>query len=395
PLDLRAVSTFVSVRGGSDLALHRDFLLAVAASGALEPADGVMCLTRVPIDASAASDLVEQRIGERVQLTPLVRSALELTTLAPGLTVSTLHDLLGLVRPGDDIGTVFEQLEELRLLEVVGPGHDPAARLSDGVLETVVARGIGRMRRRRYHAAVIEALESLPPSQLGPVELGALARASLELARPIDPMLMTRAAMLSFRAPDMTLSLAIAAAAVEQGGGFQAEMALAVAESQNGLSTEAVERLNRLVADARDDVERSQAVTGLAGLVTERAVDPDWALGLTHLAGAVVRDPSALPRLDTARALMLHALGDADGAAQLVEPALDQLEGASLVHALFVLAGATMLRGELTRSFETLDRGVELMRAAGVDPWSVTLIRAVALGFEGRIGEAFGIVREF
>jgi ATP/maltotriose-dependent transcriptional regulator MalT len=92
---------------------------------------------------------------------------------------------------------------------------------------------------------------------------------------------------------------------------------------------------------------------------------------------------------------MLYTLGDSIGAAELVLPALDVLDGEALAQAHLVVATGALLTGELGLAMSSINRGEEVCRSMSSDSSRFLLLRAYVLSFLGRISEAIVLATRF
>ncbi|TAJ48539.1 MAG: LuxR family transcriptional regulator [Herbiconiux sp.] len=396
PLDPESVAGVVPWRGGADLALFHESVATARRTGALAMAGGVWRLSDGHRAAPQLRDLALSRFHAVQPLSAAREELLELVALAPELAVRSLEEASARLGIRTDVLAEFERLEQTGMIEVLGSAGDLRIRIRDGVVELVLARSMSALRRQRLSGMAVDVLETIPQSLLTPRETIILARYSLMLGRTPDAVLVARAAVASFREPDSGLTRQLAEAAVALAGGFDAEVVLAAAESQLGHSDLALARLEQLVTEAEGDVQRSQSVATLIALVQERVASPAWALDDSRSAAAAgLVDPSAFAHVNATRGLILQALGDTAGAAQLLEPAIGGLEGAALLQAHLAVSHVAMLSGRFARAHEALDAGRAILEQSGQDASGVELSRAVVLSYEGRIPESLALAEAF
>ena len=396
PLDPESVAGVVPRRGGADIALLRESVETARRSGALAIVDGVWRLSDGQRAEPHLRDLALSRFRAVQPLSPAQEELLELAALAPELALRSLDEAAAELGIRTDVTAELERLEQTGLLDVLGSAGDLRIRIRDGVVELVLTQSMGVLRRRRLSGVIVDVLEKISQSLLTPRETIILARFSLLLGRTPDAVLVARAAVASFRDPDPGLTRQLAEAAVALAGGFDAEVMLAAAESQLGHSDLALARLEQLVTEAEGDAQRSQSVATLIALVRERVTSPAWALDNSRTAAAAgLVDPSALAHLNATKGLILQAIGDTAGAAQLLEPALGGLEGPALLQAHLAISHVAMLSGRFVRAHEALDAGKRILEESGQDTSGVELSRAVVLSYEGRIRESLALAEAF
>ncbi|MCS5733399.1 helix-turn-helix transcriptional regulator [Herbiconiux daphne] len=389
PLDPDAVPAFVPRRAGSDLAALYESLDAAKKSLALARRSGTWQLHGPVPPSESLRQLLHGHAGAGADAATTA-ALLDLLGLVPGLTLQcalTLGDHLHLASPVD---AELERLEEFGVITTRDHNGTPSLRLRDGIVELLLPQTIATLRRRRLGAAVVEVLGAVGAAELAPGEIVAYARLAPEFGRRLDGGALTLAARASLRGADRELSVTLADAAVEAGGGFDAEMALAAAESQIGRSEAALDRLRRLVDAAQGDAQRGGALAELTRQVIERTPDAAAALSAT---AAIAAESGA--RRDALSGFMLFTLGDATGAATLVEPALGELSGEELGQAHFVVAVGAMLSGQIARAGNALDEAETTFASVGADVSRVQNMRANIAMFEGRIPEALAVMEAF
>jgi DNA-binding NarL/FixJ family response regulator len=394
PLSPSAIPAFIPARGGADIAALEEALSEARKSGVLVKTGESWRLTGVIPPSDSLRRLLHSRVGLGTEVSELTATVLDLISLTPGMTLVTAVQIAGELRLEGRIDAELERLEEAGVVEIVEGADGLRLRLRDGLIELLLAQTVGVLRRRRLTMAIVDVLLRVPSAELGAGDIVSLARNGLALGRPIDAESLTRAARASLRTTDHALAMQLATAAVRSGGGFDAEMALAAAESQSGLSDAARGRLHRLMGEAEGDLQLGEVLTAVTQLVLERAADSSAATAeLQSNANGLVGGPSA--RLNAIKGFMLFALGDPAGAADLVEPALDVLVGEERARAHFVIASASLHRGRLTRANESLDAAEAILIGMSADVSRVQVLRAHVKVFEGRIDDALATIRAF
>ncbi|MBF4572530.1 hypothetical protein ITJ64_08370 [Herbiconiux sp. VKM Ac-1786] len=397
-LDHDAVPQLVSARGGGHLAAFEEWIAWCRSSGALVEAGGVWSL-RAPIPRSDRlralvldRSAVEPRDGASGDAagTEVAEAALELLALAPGLALDTVIAVLArLGTPAAEAEAALERLEDRSMLAIVPSSPHEALYVRDGIDEEILAAGVGVLRRRRIAAAVVEVLSQSDPAQLGPAALVSLARYGLDLGVPPAPEVLVAAAKSALRSPDAGSALRIASAAVEAGGGFDAELTLAAAEAQAGFAGRASDRLERLVDTASDDIQRTDALHAMIRHVRESAVR----------AAPVIDDSSwdrlvpADARRDALKGFMLFSLDEPAAALALIEPALPALSGLEEAEAWFHVAAIRLSLGRLTSAEQALDEAERAYAACSADASHLQMLRMQIGVLRGRVRESLRTVR--
>jgi DNA-binding CsgD family transcriptional regulator/tetratricopeptide (TPR) repeat protein len=314
--------------------------------------------------------------------------------LAPGLTMDSLTTLLERMETSGDVQLQLEQLEQMGvILASVDPRGSQRLRLRirDAIDGVLVPQTISVLRRRRLTAAIVDVLAEVAPMDLAHGELIALADHSISIGAPVPSEIFTRAAKASLGTPDSQATLRIAAGAVEAGGGFDAEMALAAAEAQASFAGAALARLARIANEASDDVQRAEALQALVRHVRTSAAKP------IEIIDGITLGQLALPdaRRDMLKGLMLYDLGDPVAALDLIEPTLPELTGVELAEAWFHVGSVCLILGRVTRASAALDEAEAAYTAAGVDAAQVHMVRANANVLSGKAAESLSAVRMF
>ncbi|MFB2582074.1 LuxR C-terminal-related transcriptional regulator [Herbiconiux sp. P15] len=387
-----AVPAVIPRRGGADLVALRETLAEARRSGAIGLRDGFYGLTGAPLVGSVMRRNLHSAVLGSEPVTQTVGDLLDLVALVPGVGLQAVRRMMADIGITGPIDAELEQLEEDGIIAVEDSVAGPRLSLADGLMELYLPQTIGVMRRRRLATAAVTALSDVPLALLGPGELVAFARHSLWLGRSVEPGTLARAAHVSLRDPGATESAQLAQAAIDAGAGFDAQMAMAVAELNSGASDAALSRLRRLSAEAEGDAQKAEAVTTWLIHATER----QGATGLQPLPSSdLPSDAVSDLRASAVNGFILHALDDSVGAAALIEPALGVLVGEEVAQAHFVIANGALLEGRLTKSRAGLQMAEELLVKEGGDTSRIHLSGAILASFEGRIGEALAVVEQF
>lgn len=391
-LSALSLPSLIPSRGGIDLVILRAWLQSNRDQGALIDNGEHWVLTTTPTSNDHLRRLVSGRtISAEASFGRGAPSAIHLRdtiidviALAPGIRMSSLSAVVGELGHDPRIDAALERLEETGTITVLDEPGAIRLRLRDGLIEFIVPQALPPLRRRRLTSSVVDVFSSVGAGGLGAGELVAYGRYSLELHRPIEGPTLALAARASFRGANRELTHRLASAAVEADGGFTAELALAAADAQRGDSDAALIRLQRLVAETEGDLERAEAVVALIHHVEERPGDPSAALSFDGPAD--LDDDSERRRI--MRGFLLNTLGDAVGAAALVEEGMGSLTGAELVQAQLVVASGALLTGRLSRGRDALDAAERLLGPEEPERFRVQMVRAIIDSFDGRIDEA-------
>ncbi|MCS5720383.1 LuxR C-terminal-related transcriptional regulator [Herbiconiux sp. CPCC 203407] len=370
PLDPKSVPAFVPSRPGGDLVILREALAAARGAGVLAHGSGGWRLTsHVPPDGDLRR-LILARLGEGPEAAPAV-TLLDVIAMAPELSVEHLEMIVGNLVPGDPAWEV-ERLEALGVIEVFERSGILRPRLRDPIIELLLPQTMGRVRRRRMGTAIIEVVNDRPTRELVTSEALALVQHALQNGRGVHPLALKRAAELAVRSARPELAWQLATLAVAQGSN-EAQLVMALAESQLGRSEQALARLDGLLIDPLLEPDRFQARDDLRGLVASRLADRASAWSLASM--------PAVPdgELDLITSIQLSALavqppldGRGGGAASTDDPVV--LEGERLA----LEASVASLDGRMQAANALLDQAEALLRAHGADSFRVRWGRVFA-----------------
>lgn len=345
-----------------------------------EPVAGALADGQLRERAWAVADGVAGDPGE-------IAWTLDLLSLVPELEVGRVEHTLRDLGVADPAG-VLERLETAGVITAVTSAEDVHLHVRDGAVQQVLYWSLGSLRRRRLEGLIGPRLRMSPVAELSRGELLHLAAQESSVERSGAPEILVAAARASLRAADRARSLRVAQAAVDSGGGFDAEMLLAAAKIEVGEVEQARLLLEGLIPRAKDDAERMGAVVALLRLTFDTRIEAPG------LRGYPEAQPDEVER-GVLRGFLLHALGDVVGGASLVERGIDRLEGAGLAHAHYVIGTARVLNGRFSSADGHLEHAEAMLRAAGEDASMVQMLRADMLFFQGRAQESIAMLRGF
>jgi DNA-binding CsgD family transcriptional regulator len=391
PLDPSAAMEFIPSRGGDHIAALSEALESARLGGALTLADGTFSLSSTPPPRNdRLRSLVFTRTGVDIRSEiPHSETLVDLLGLVPG---ARLDVAIGIAEhAGISVGEGRRDLERLEDAGVIVVEPSPiseSVRLRDGIDEVLIGSTIGVLRRRRLASAVIATLGRGLHSEMTPGELVALSRLGLESGAKVPTDILIRAARASLRSPAAGLSIRFARAALDAGGGFDAEMTMAAAEAQTGAADAALSRLARTVDLAADDLQRTDALHAMIRLVRESAAQAGWAVD----DGTVDRLAVADSRRDMLKGMMLFNLGDPAAALALIAPTLPDLAGLEAADAWLHVASVHIIQGQVARAQSALDKAEEAYAAAGSDASGVLMARVSVDVLRGSVHDALPAV---
>ncbi|MGA7281222.1 MAG: LuxR C-terminal-related transcriptional regulator [Acidimicrobiia bacterium] len=230
---------------GNPLLFH-ELITGGIESGALRMSGGVWSLSGDLAGAARVTEVVATRIEG---LTPELRECLELVAEGDPIPIELLEAAVGL--------NVIEALERSGL---VGLDETGVVRMAHPLYGEVLDSLLAVSRKRAIQERLAEMFESL--GVLERENLIRVAKWRVESGTPTEPSLLVEAARHAHAAFDNPLAERLGKAALEQGGGFEAELVVAEAISGQGAGARAESLLAALAATSRSAEHRAQV--GLA-----------------------------------------------------------------------------------------------------------------------------------
>jgi DNA-binding CsgD family transcriptional regulator/tetratricopeptide (TPR) repeat protein len=393
PLDQEAVPVFVPGRPGGDLVVLQEAVRSAQAAGALVLRGGTWQLVGPVSAQDGLREVIITRLGALTRTTEATGPILEVLSLAPGISLPNIGPLLRGF--GEDvIDEELERLEQDCVVDVQIVDEVVRLRVHDPVVELVLPQTIGILRQRRIDDGLASVIGGTPARLLGAGETMALARQALLRGRSVDAALLTRAARDALQAYRPELALQLATAATESGGGFDAEVALAAAESQLGRLPQARERLSAVGARSDLDGVQRQLLVDLGGLVQQRLDDP---VARWHLpSGRSTASDGSCGRQSLHRATGQVIVHPASAGAAAYEGASPMdptpvFEGERLRAA----ASAAAMRGDLTEARRALDEAEVVLAPVGADLFRVHWTRAFVEGYDRPLPESLEVITRY
>jgi tetratricopeptide (TPR) repeat protein len=195
------------------------------------------------------------------------------------------------------------------------------------------------------------------------------------------------------RALDNPLSVRLARAALEGGGGFAAGLVLgwALDDGRDGPGAETVAR--RLLSDTATDAERAKAAQLLADVLLFLAGRPDEAERVLVEAQSAIADPARQAEVQAQRSLVLLNTGRTGAAMALGRAVLDVTDSPPIarISAANAYVAASMLTGRTDAALEVLAR-CDMIARAFLDRYPIASdllnMRPIVLMIAGRLRDA-------
>jgi DNA-binding CsgD family transcriptional regulator len=367
----------------------RELIAGGLDSGALSPTAGVWRWAGPVTAPPRLVELVEARLG---RLDPKERDLLELLAFGEPLGAGLLERLVA--------APVLAAAEGKGLLSVEQLGRRVQVRPVHPLYGEVIRARTGPLRLRLAHRRLADALEAAGVRRAGDLlrvvtwRLGAGGSAT-----PGQFMLAAHQAMALF---DYQLAEQLARAAVDAGGGLEAEYLVGEVLLALGRVGEAELVMEGLEPRGKTDRQRTQfAIT--------RAFTLYWALNLpaqakkvVQQAQAVVTEPAGRDQLAALHASFLLYGSSCMGALRAVATTLDRpgADDRAVLQALLVATPALFLRGRSDQAIAAARRGLDLAGRLGEEaaaPWAYLQL-SVNLGnaylAAGRLDEAEALAEE-
>ncbi|HEX2046179.1 MAG TPA: LuxR C-terminal-related transcriptional regulator [Acidimicrobiales bacterium] len=321
----------------------------------------------------AGNRLVEV-IGARIgQLDPAERRLAELLAVAGSLDVATVHRLA--------TDGAVASLEARGILTTETDRRRTQVRLAHPLYAEVLRPHLV-LRARALRTALADALEATPLRRAG--DLLRLATWRLDSLGQLDPALAVASGRQAEALLDHELAERLARAAVDAGGGFEAELLLAEALTGRRDGEAAEFLLARLGEQAVDDDRRTRVVLVRARNLLfnlHRASDGHAVLAA---ANETVTDVDCRDELALLQGQLAQYDGRYGAALAAVLPVVERpgISDGRLVRGMAVAANAFASRGERDRAEAAADRGLQAATRLGRD---LRLVEASLLSCKWRM----------
>jgi len=311
---------------------------------------GLPVTTRLAEVVAARLDTVPDDVGD----------ALEVIACGEPLSLDLLDRLVG--------PHVAVAAERTGLMVSERSGRRVLVRLAHPLYAEIIRARLAPARVRRVWERIAAALADTPMRRRDDHLFAGLAH--LRAQRRTDPDLLLTAARRAYARIDLDLAEALARAAREAGGGWQADQLLAEALDRNGRHTEAAGVLPH--PPAGDDVEHVRwAVT--------RARVLYWGFGQAGEAERILSGTAGRPGqgpADATRSWILLFDGRCPDSIRAAEAVLgcDGAEPDSIVPAAAAATIAASLLGRFDHAQTAYERGMDAVRGLSEEPWGTTLL---------------------
>ncbi|MEV5302653.1 LuxR C-terminal-related transcriptional regulator [Amycolatopsis methanolica] len=377
PVDDAAIADLTRRSEGNMLFL-RELVMGALDEGVLSNENGVWRFVGEPRPTDRLVELVEARLAG---LDPDERALMEIVSCGEPLGPAELSALGDL--------TIAETLERKGLLLSRLDGRRVSVMLAHPLYGEVLRSRMPLLRARSIARSLAEAVEATGARRREDVLRVATWRLLGGGARPEQ---MLEAATVARWRYDFALAERLARAALQAGGGFDAELLVAQLACLQGRSAEAAPRLAALAEQAGDAEQRARvALTRLdnrviyAGTISEGLRNAEEEE--TALRGTPWQDD-----ITARRAALLLATEGPGAAATVAEPLLRKASGHALVWACMPGSYSLTRLGRIDAALEAADRGraAQLALTDPMDwyPWMHLFYRGEALAQAGRFGEA-------
>jgi len=353
-------------------------------SGHLRETGGVWRWNGAPAVSPGLVELVGARMG---RLSEPLLDVVDTLAIAEPLGASLLTELTGAAE--------VEEAETRGLIELTPDGRRLQTRLAHPLYGEVRRSGLGLLRARRLRGGIARAITATGARRAEDT----LRRAVLMLDSDLDPDpdLLTTAAGAAIQMLDLPLAERLAAAAVAAGGGFDARLNLANAQSWLSRGEESDRGLRALQADAQSDVERIRAGFPRAANLFFTLQQPVEAQAAIDEAESAITDPGALAALTGLRAAFHVHLGRPSQAVTCATEALaSPLPPPAFVLATFGLVGGLGVLGRCDEIGDAAARAYAVGASfdAAVPSFGLGYWHTLALHLAGYLTEAEQVADE-
>jgi DNA-binding CsgD family transcriptional regulator len=377
PVDRGSVAQ-IAVRCEGNVLFLRELVTGALLDGSLCDDGGIWRLTGPLRPSERLVELVEARLGA---LEPDERCLLELVSFGEPLGPAELQRLAD--------PSLAEGLERKGLLVSRIDGHRVEVRLAHPLYGDVLRARMPAMRLPEIARSLAEAVEATG----GRRREDTLRVGTWRLeGGGAQPELMLAAATTARWRYDFPLAERLAAAAVDAGAGFEAELLAAQLVGLQGRAEEAHLRLVALAERAQTDADRGRVAVSNLDYLALYMGRMEEGLRMAVEAEAAIADPVWRAEIMARRAVTLLALKGPRSAADLAELPLREATGRGLVWACMIGSFSSGRIGRIQAALETADRGygahVALSQPLDWYPWIHLYTRCEALVHAGRFHDA-------
>jgi len=382
PVDASTAASLAQRARGNLLFLH-ELIVSAQEQGALRPDSGIWRLAFEFAPSDRLVELIRARMGA---LDQAERTVMEAVAYGEPLGSAELGSF------GDR--NVIERLEEKGLLSLAYDGRRLQIRAAHPLYADVVRLELSALREQRVALALAEAVDAFGRRRREDTLRVGTWRL---VCGGADPGVMYEAARTARWRYAFPLAERLARESVAAGAGFDARLLLAQLAGLQGRTREAIDALDALGREARDDASRAQVVlaridAAVSGVEIERAIS------FAEEAERAVVDPAWRDEIAARRAMLIFAVRGFRDAADAAAPLIARAAGRPLVVASIPGAYALTRLGRITEALEVAKRGYEV-HAVLDEPFewhpSVHLVaRCVALATAGRFVEADALATE-
>jgi DNA-binding CsgD family transcriptional regulator len=358
----------------------REVVLGALEAGSLVQTDGLWrLLGRVGL-SPRLTEVLGFRIGG---LEAAEREVLEFVALGEPIELDILESVTSAV--------ALQRLERRGLLEQTRQERRIKVRPSHPLYGEILRAEVTPTRSSAIHQALAEALERSGMSSADDVlRIAAWRLAARQFG---NPAVLAQAAQLALSLFDYRLAERAARAATEAGAGWETSHVLAMALVGQGKFEEAERLLARLVADAANDAQRTQAVVTRANNLFWDLGREDEAFEAVGAAEGVVTDPVLRDDLAAGRAYLLFVAGRLDAAIEIGLAVLDHQTASdrAVLSAVGAAGEGLIYVGRPLAGLQILDRNLDRARTAltyfAFGPVAVTTYRTLVSLFAGDLIE--------
>ena len=282
----------------------REVVLGSREAGSLAQTGGLWRLIGNVVSSPRLTEVLGLRLDS---LAAGEREVVEFVALGEPLEHNILESLTSTaaLRRMERRGLVEQAMRESRT--VVRPSHP--------LYGEILRREISGPRAMVIYKALADELQRTGTSSRE--DLLRIAAWRLAAGQPSDPAMLGHAAQLALSLFDHRLAERAAKAAVEAGAGFETSHVLAMALIGQGKFDEAEELLVRLVSEATDDGQRTQAILTRTNNLFWDLGREDEAFSAIEAAESLVNDPILRDDLAAGRAYLLFVAGRLDSAIEI------------------------------------------------------------------------------
>jgi DNA-binding CsgD family transcriptional regulator len=358
----------------------RELVLGALEAGVLREEHGLWRLGGALPTSARLVELIEARLAG---LAPDDREALEVLSIGEPVGAALFARFCR--------GMPVVALERRGLIRVEQDGRRLDVRLGHPLYGDVLRAVLSPLQAQTAARGLADVLEEVGSRRRDDVLR--LAAWRLDAAGQPKPATLLAAAHQARALHDLRLAERLAKAALDAGGGFEAELLVAQIFSLTGRGEEAERRMAGLVPHAVSDAHRGQLAVARIDNLSYTLGRLEEGVAVAQDAEASIADPNFRDELTAHHASLLDNSGQTAKALRLSADLVERAEGWAGAWGSVMATWGYAKTGQLSKALAVSEQGLETFRALSgpAPPWGASALVAVrywALMFGGQLHEA-------